>query len=409
MIGACTIVSPNYLAYARTLAASYLAQHPDQQFFVLIVASLRPEDKSVFAGGAFTPVMLTEIGLLDVKAEGMKYDILELNTNVKPSFMKYLIQTYDLEKLVYLDPDIFVYCPLTPVFEALDEGATVTLTPHMTTPVNDTKLPSEQDMLYNGTYNLGFLAVRRCDEASRLLNWWEQRCLEQGFSEGRTGLFVDQKWMNLAPGLFNKVAILRHAGCNMAYWNLHERTVSEDQAGYVVHGANGVERLCFFHFSGIVVNNAAVLSKNSNRFSLAQRPDLEPIFRAYKAAVLANKDAAAEAMPYGFDVLTDGTTVTRLARRIYSKHQARWQGQDPFDANGEFAAFAKKLRLVDGKATPPKTTWKDFNPDDNRVEMVHRLLKVVLRMLGPNRYELLMRYVAHIAVLRNQSVFLDEK
>lgn len=409
MIGACTIVSPNYLAYARALAASYLAQHPNQRFFVLIVADLKPEDKSVFERDAFTPVMLTEIGLNDIKGEGMKYDILELNTNVKPSFMKHLIQTYDLEKLVYLDPDIFVYSPLTPVFEALDAGATATLTPHMTTPVNDDKLPSEQDMLYNGTYNLGFIAVRRCDEALRLLSWWEERCLEQGFSEGRTGLFVDQKWMNLAPGLFANIAILRHAGCNMAYWNLHERTLVEDGAAYLVNGANGLERLCFFHFSGLVVNDATVLSKNSNRYTLAERPDLEPIFREYKAAVLANKDAAAEAMPYGFDILTDGTTVTRLARRIYSKHQARWQGQDPFDANGGFAAFAKQLRLVDGKATPPKTTWKDFNPEDNRVEMVHRLLKVALRLLGPNRYELLMRYIAHIAVLRNQSVFLDDK
>ena len=38
---ACTIVSPNYLAYARTLSASYLAQHPGHRFFVLLVADLQ--------------------------------------------------------------------------------------------------------------------------------------------------------------------------------------------------------------------------------------------------------------------------------------------------------------------------------------------------------------------------------
>ena len=409
MTGACTIVSPNYLAYARTLSASYLAQHPDQRFFVLIVADLALEDRKVFEGDTFTPVMLTEIGIKDIKAEGMKYDILELNTNVKPSFMKHLLQDYDLEKLVYLDPDIFVYSPLAPVFEALDAGAAATLTPHMTTPVSDGRAPSEQDMLYNGTYNLGFVAVRRCEEASRLLDWWEQRCLEQGFSEGRTGLFVDQKWMNLAPGLFSGIAILRHAGCNMAYWNLHERGLVESVAGPVVDGANGMERLCFFHFSGLTVDDPAMLSKNTDRFSLAQRPDLQKIFREYKAAVIASRDAVREAVPYGFDRLTDGTTVTRLARRIYSKHQARWQGQDPFDANGEFAAFAKRLGLVAGKSVAQKSTWREFNPKDRRVEMVHRLLKLALRLLGPNRYELLMRYLAYITVLRNQSVFLDDK
>ena len=79
--------------------------------------------------------------------------------------------------------------------------------------------PTEQDLLYNGTFNLGFIAVRRCAEGARLLDWWEERCLGLGFSEGRSGLFVDQKWINLAPGLFEGVAIERHAGCNMAYWN----------------------------------------------------------------------------------------------------------------------------------------------------------------------------------------------
>lgn len=405
MNGACTIVSPNYLAYARTVSASYLKQHPEHRFFILIVADLSLEDRTVFEGDGFTPVMLMEIGLTDVRGEGMKYDILELNTNVKPTFMKYLIQTFDLESLIYLDPDIFVYSPLTPVFEALDGGASAVLTPHLTAPIDDDELPGEQEMLYNGTYNLGFIAVRRCEEAWRLLSWWERRCLDLGFSEGRTGLFVDQKWMNLAPGMFDQVKILRHPGCNMAYWNLHERTLVEDAENYVV---NGWCRLCFFHFSGIVLDDPAMLSKNTNRYSLADRPDLTRLFREYKAAVLANKDGVREGIAYGFDRMTDGTVITRLARRIYAKHQTQWMGEDPFDAAGGFAVFAKKLGLVAGKVAPGKATWKEFNPNDRRVEMVHRLLKIALRVLGPNRYELLMRYLSHIAVLRNQSVFLKD-
>ena len=405
MNAACTIVSPNYLAYARTVSASYLKQHPEHRFFILIVADLLLEDRKIFEGEGFTPVMLMEIGLADVRGEAMKYDILELNTNVKPTFMKYLIRTFDLESLIYLDPDIFVYSPLTPVFEALDGGASAILTPHLTTLIDDDKLPGEQDMLYNGTYNLGFVAVRRCEESWRLLSWWERRCLDLGFSEGRTGLFVDQKWMNLAPGMFDQVKILRHPGCNMAYWNLHERTLAEDGENYVV---SGWVRLSFFHFSGIVLDDPAMLSKNTNRYVLADRPDLAGIFREYKAAVLANKDGVREGMAYGFDRLTDGTVITRLARRIYAKHQHRWVGEDPFDAAGGFAAFAKKLGLVAGKAASGKATWKEFNSKDRRVEIVHRLLKMALRILGPNRYELLMRYLSHIAVLRNQSVFLKD-
>ncbi|MDQ2804649.1 MAG: group 1 glycosyl transferase, partial [Pseudomonadota bacterium] len=92
-LAACTIASPNYLHFARTLAASYVAKHPEQRFFVLIVADLT--DPAPFqVDPNFTPVMLGEIGLPDLRVEAMKYDLLELNTNIKPSFMKHLIETY---------------------------------------------------------------------------------------------------------------------------------------------------------------------------------------------------------------------------------------------------------------------------------------------------------------------------
>ena len=411
---ACTIVSPNYLPFARTLAASYVAQHPEQRFFVLIVADLT--DPAPFASEpSFAPVMLDEIGLRDLRVEAMKYDILELNTNVKPTFLKYLLRRYGLDGLVYLDPDIFVYQRLAPVFEAVENGATAVLTPHMTAPVFDGRSPSEQDLLYNGTFNLGFVAVSGGAEALRLLTWWEHRCLTLGFSEGRTGLFVDQKWMNLAPGMFDGVVISRDAGLNMAYWNLHERRLAEGPDGYVVESAaSGRVPLRFFHFSGVEPEEATVLSRHTDRFTLRDRPDLGRLFADYTAAVRANGDSAAERLPYGFDSFSDGTTVTRLARRIFAAHFAHFtsatgSSPDPFAADGPFARFARVQGLVKGKVAPQKSTWKQFNPSDRRVWAVHRSLRAALRVLGPHQYELLMRYLAHIAVLRQQAVFLRDR
>ena len=295
------------------------------------------------------------------------------------------------------------------MFNALDAGASAVLTPHMTTPVFDGRSPGEQDLLYNGTYNLGFVAVSNSAESARLLTWWERRCLDLGFSEGRTGLFVDQKWINLAPGLFADVCILRDAGCNMAYWNLHERTLFQVQDSFLVTSSvSGRVPLRFFHFSGIVPSDPANLSKHTNRFTLADRPDLERLFAGYKQKVLANKWQRLEETPYGFDAFSDGRAITRLARRLYAAHAERFAGSDPFDAQGPFATWARKEKLVAGKATPSKEGWKDFDPRDRRVEAVHAALRFVLRLIGPTKYELLMRYLAHISVLRNQSVFLRD-
>ena len=403
MRAACTIVSPNYHPYARTLCSSFKACHPGVAFFVLIVADLSPDAKWMFEGFGYTPVLLSEIALEDQRREAMKYDILELNTNVKPTFLKYLFTKRECQEVIFLDPDIFVYSQLTPVFDAL-QIANAVLTPHLTAPVNDGKIPSEQEILYNGTFNLGFIALRRSAETARLLDWWEERCLHLAFSEGRTGLFVDQKWMNLAPGLFNGIVILRHPGCNMAFWNLHERSLQETTSGY--HLGDG-SPLCFFHFSGVLLHDPDSLSRNTNRFTLAERPDLKTLFADYKRTILANRVEAIDSIPYGFDRFSNGIAVTRLARRIYAQHCERWAAQDPFDAAGNFAAFATRLGLVSGTAPAPKNTWQEFNPEDYRVKVLHQALKIALRVLGPNRYELLMRYLAHITVLRHQSVFLS--
>ena len=430
MLAACTIVSPNYLPFARTLAASWREHHPDAPFFVLLVADLPPAFTLPLPESTpapFTAVPVSAIGIPNLRVEAMKYDILELNTNVKPAFLQYLFASHpDIDHLLYLDPDIRVFAPLTPVTDLLGAGASAILTPHITAPIGDTKAPSEQDMLYNGTYNLGFIGLRRSPVADAVLVWWNRRCLDLGFSEGRTGLFVDQKWMNLLPGVFPDVAILRDAGCNMAYWNLHERSLIPDSAPsrFQVQNPNSPPvPLRFFHFSGLAPDEPTVISRNTDRFTLPERLDLQPIFSTYLAELRANRNPATDAIPYGFDRLSDNTAITRLARRLFAAHVELFAGQgthvgpgshnspytspDPFDIRGPFAAFARRLRLVAGPAAPPKNTWKQFNPQDRRVQAIHRLLRAALRLLGPNRYELLMRYLAFIAVLRHQGAFLQ--
>lgn len=403
MTGACTIVSPNYLPFARTLAQSYLRHHPGQVFFVLIVANLH--EKQIFDTESFTAVLMDEISLPDIHCLAMKFDILELNTNVKPTFMKYLLAHYGLETLIYLDPDIYVYSPLDPIYEML-KSASVVLTPHLTAPLlQDNFSPSEQDHLYNGTYNLGFIAISRRPEVARMLDWWETRCLHQGFSEGRSGLFVDQKWINLAPGMFDGIGICRNLGCNMAYWNLQERSLVEIAGNYSV---NSITPLCFFHFSGLEVDDPTILSKNTNRFTLANRPDLTSLFSHYRAEVLRHRNLATDGISYGFDCYSDGSVVTRLQRRIFAAHEQNFKNQDPFDSKSDFYDFARRHRLLAGKRKVAKSTWREFEPNDRRVQLVNRLLLITLRLLGATRYELLMRYLSFISILRNQAVFIRD-
>ena len=113
---ACTIVSLNYLPYARALCSSFLCHHPEWKLYVLLVDRLTPNID--LSSEQFDLVLVEDLDIPDFPSIAFKYDILELNTNVKPTFLKALFRL-GYERVIYLDPDIFVYSPLSPVLSAL--------------------------------------------------------------------------------------------------------------------------------------------------------------------------------------------------------------------------------------------------------------------------------------------------
>src|SRR5689334_8097161 len=90
---ACTIVSANYFAFARTVAESFLAQHPDETFVVLIVDCHCEAIDQVAKEAAFRVIYVEELPISDFRSIAFKYDILELNTNVKPTLLKTLLNS----------------------------------------------------------------------------------------------------------------------------------------------------------------------------------------------------------------------------------------------------------------------------------------------------------------------------
>src|SRR5262249_43259338 len=125
--------------------------------------------------------------------------------------------------------------------------------------------PSEVSFLISGAYNLGFLGLRKNRVTLDFLNWWQNRLHEYCVSAPEKGLFTDQKWIDLVPGLFSEVQIIRDRGYNVAYWNLHERgDPLRENCCYSL----GESRLVFFHFSGLDLDRPELISKHQTRFRL---------------------------------------------------------------------------------------------------------------------------------------------
>ena len=128
------------------------------------------------------------------------------------------------EKIYYFDPDIVVLGRLDDIERTLDRHS-VLLTPHLSAPEIEPAAIVENEIscLKHGVYNLGFLGVRQDGAGRRFVAWWAERLRRFCYDEISSGLFTDQRWVDLAPAFFDDIAIVRDPQYNVATWNLTHR------------------------------------------------------------------------------------------------------------------------------------------------------------------------------------------
>jgi glycosyltransferase involved in cell wall biosynthesis len=327
-----TIVSKNYLSFSRTLLSSVQNHHPEWDRFVLLADEI--DNKFDPKNESFHLINLSEIKLPDINKFLFRYTILELNTAVKPWVFSWLFNEKKYDKVIYIDPDIYVYSPLTEVERALDSGKLMVLTPHLTGFLDDDKRPSELNILQAGTYNLGFLAVSKHHDTERFLKWWQSKLEFNCTVDIPNALFVDQKWMDLTPGFFEDVYILHHPGYNVAYWNLKHRTVTKNGESYFVNG----KRLVFFHFSGINPSNPNTLSKHQNRFTLKNIGAAAQLVQEYADAVLSHGHEETKKWSYYYGSFHDGVKISDFLRIAYRNNEKIQNicGDNPFKSSQYF-------------------------------------------------------------------------
>ena len=325
----CTIIAKNYLAAARVLANSLREHHPDSRCHVLVIDGV--EGYFDPAEEPFELVLPEALELPDFERMAGIYEVLELATAVKPWLLRTLLEDAD-EGVVYLDPDVRLYAPITDVFEAVREHGLV-LNPHNTDPMpRDNRMPSEQDILLAGTYNLGFIGLGGSGFSDAFLDWWSERLESDCIVDPARGFFVDQRWIDLVPGLAPDFHLIRDPGFNVAYWNLPTRDVSRQNGHYLVNG----EPLRLFHFSGFKPARPHLLSQYQDRVRLGDDPVLTELCRDYGDALLKAGHEEASAWPYGFATTYSGIALERSLRACYRRAVSDGDvSGSPFTREGE--------------------------------------------------------------------------
>lgn len=285
---AFTICSNNYLAQAKVLSDSIFKFSREFYDFYIVLCDEYSEkiDYSEFHANF---VLAKDLKIDNFDWMTRYYNIIELNTAIKPFAFKYLIAEHSPEYIHYLDPDTCTYCSLVAIENEMDADVSILLTPHSLAPLPfDGGLPTDNIFLNNGIYNLGFLGIRPDSESEKMLDWWCDFLSEHCLDDKKNGLFVDQLPMELVPLFFKNVKVSHHKGLNVAYWNLHERSIAYDGHNYLV---DEKYPLVFFHFSSYDLNVPDDICRHSTRISLQKNPILESLFKDYYKKMKLSHDS----------------------------------------------------------------------------------------------------------------------
>jgi GT2 family glycosyltransferase/glycosyltransferase involved in cell wall biosynthesis len=242
-----TSVSLNYVPKARALALSVKQFHPDARFCLLVSEPI--PDGLTFEFPEFDEVTtLDDLAIPKKDSWLFKHNVVETCTALKGIFLETLLQRKDCGSVIYLDPDTLVFSNLSSVLSRFDR-ASILLTPHSLAPETsaDGIFDNEISFLRYGLYNLGFIGVKNSPEGKRFSSWWKERLTDYCYSDLSGGLFTDQRWVDLVPSFFSDVEIIRDPTCNVATWNISNRSIQGSVPdGLTVNG----NPLVFYHFSG---------------------------------------------------------------------------------------------------------------------------------------------------------------
>jgi hypothetical protein len=323
-----------YLNRARVLFQTLRRFHPDWTLAALITdrppegfafdPAREPFDRLVWAG---------DLDIPDFDGWLFKHDVVEACTAVKGPFIREACD-WGFDAVIYLDPDTALLGGLDPLVDWLGEHD-ILLTPHLIDANIDHAAILDNDLSASrtGIFNLGFVAIRTHGEGLRFAEWWRDRLLRYCYDDMPNGLFVDQRWCDHVPALFDKVKIIRDPGYNVASWNLSTRTVEVGKDGRIT--VNGAP-LRFWHFTKL-----GPLGDTMTRRYAGRNFPVYEIWAWYRREVAKATDPAIPERWWAYGTYEDGRPIAKQERVLYRERVDLQQAfPNPFaSGQGSFQAW----------------------------------------------------------------------
>ncbi|MDR2546981.1 MAG: hypothetical protein LBC96_05645 [Lachnospiraceae bacterium] len=344
MVCIATIASMNYYAQTQVLIESICQNTNYTKICVLVTDyELKEHGLSRVNNCEVLYFSLSDLDISNITEMTFKYNVAELNSSLKPFFINHLLVALDYERVIFVDPDIYVFENFTIAYNLLNDFSIV-ITPHI---LYDLSTVNILDYLQHGLYNMGFFAVKRDENTLSFLSWWKNKLIDQCYYDLKNQLCCDQKWMDFAPSLFSGIHILREPSYNVAFWNLHERDILFKDNQFLVNQ----RAIVFYHYSNFKFKNPEYLAyfKEGEFREFTDNHSVRHLFHLYYNKVMAMNYNHYSNIEYGFHRYDNNAVISNSHRTLYKIKKNEILFGNPFVTNGEnsFFSYLLKANLVD--------------------------------------------------------------
>ncbi|HEX5058467.1 MAG TPA: hypothetical protein VFV99_03860 [Kofleriaceae bacterium] len=236
----CTFFDKNYLSRGLALYESLRAHAGDFRWYVLC---LDDEAHRYLSERALPEVVLVKRSELEaadpaLAATRPTRSLVEYYFTITPAWVCYVLATYDLDIVTYVDADFRFFSSPEPLFTELGDKS-VGVVEH--------RFPPARAHLEKwGRFNVGWLSFRNDEQGKACAAWWRERCIEWCYDRIEGDKFADQKYLEQWPRLFSQLAILQHKGVSVAPWNLEPEKLRIDAGRTMIDD----QPLICFHYHG---------------------------------------------------------------------------------------------------------------------------------------------------------------
>lgn len=330
MIYVFTSATLNYLPKVKMMAHSVRKYLPESKIVLAMADAVAADvDFSVYGIDEIIPISEKLCQVPNYNGWVFSHNVIELSTAIKPFVLVKLLEREDCEAVLYFDPDIVIFSKLDDLCANFADYS-ILLTPHLTIPETKIEQIVDNDLcvLRNGAYNLGFCGVKRSPEGLRYAKWWRDRVALFCYDDVPRGIFTDQKWNDLTPGLFDEVKLLKSVRYNVSTWNTSQRHLSGDfKDGFKVNG----EPLGFYHFTGFDNGDHEFMTK---RHSSAVSCQMKLVEWYASEINQAKKDPLCQ-KKWQWNYFDSGLEIPKATRQYYRNNKFLWQTYPyPFNDSG---------------------------------------------------------------------------